>query len=515
PPPRNSAPSSRREKGGTLTTPLSPSKRSGSTLTPERANLFNRAVYAADISNSVKNRAIKILVSKRTRPADTSPKSSHTSNAPAAAQSTRVSNHNSAAAQMHAQSSLAPGLPVDTTPIDRVILIWPHEGVGAVSVTHGDRLRLRDDEFLNDTLIELGLKRISEALSANDPPAAKGVHMFNSFFYKKLSTKKPPSYHKGNWDAYSTVRKWTAKFDIFDKKFVIVPINEQLHWFLAIIINPGAILAAPTKRVNQSSTVADSDERGRGVVDPPLVNPLVDYLSAPSSLAPKPSPPSPLLARNLSRNDFALAPNPPRSGVPPQSSESHLIPQIAADDEVARLLSARGYDDSKCYIITFDSLGGTHGAVTKKLKGYLQSEAEDKKRKSSEEISVEENTVMGCAKEIPLQRNLSDCGLYLLHYVEMFLAKHSVLMREIVNERARTINAGDVTGVAARRQEIRDNWNEPAVLVKRSEMRKEVDALSREWVKFRAHLDAKDVADRMENNRKKKLKVGSASLTSL
>ena len=38
------------------------------------------------------------------------------------------------------------------------VLIWPHEGVGAVSVTHGDCLRLKDEEFLNDTLIELGLK---------------------------------------------------------------------------------------------------------------------------------------------------------------------------------------------------------------------------------------------------------------------------------------------------------------------------------------------------------------------
>ena len=40
----------------------------------------------------------------------------------------------------------------------RSVLIWPHEGVGAVSVTHGDKQRLRPEEFLNDTLIELGLK---------------------------------------------------------------------------------------------------------------------------------------------------------------------------------------------------------------------------------------------------------------------------------------------------------------------------------------------------------------------
>ena len=29
------------------------------------------------------------------------------------------------------------------------------------------------------------------------------------------------------WTAYSTVRKWTLKLDLFDKDYVVVPINEQ------------------------------------------------------------------------------------------------------------------------------------------------------------------------------------------------------------------------------------------------------------------------------------------------
>lgn len=93
--------------------------------------------------------------------------------------------------------------------------------VGAgVTVTYGDRKRLNDDEFLNDTLIEFGLRLarsrsllllISSQLTVTSFPlyrkAMEGVkkkdetradhekvapltHVFNSFFYKKLSSGK-------------------------------------------------------------------------------------------------------------------------------------------------------------------------------------------------------------------------------------------------------------------------------------------------------------------------------------
>lgn len=67
---------------------------------------------------------------------------------------------------------------------------------GAVSITHGDTKRLADDEFLNDTLIEYGMKRIYFGLQqpgtekTNPPHCASDVHMFNSFFYKRLTQRK-------------------------------------------------------------------------------------------------------------------------------------------------------------------------------------------------------------------------------------------------------------------------------------------------------------------------------------
>ncbi|KAH8825056.1 hypothetical protein DL96DRAFT_1611802, partial [Flagelloscypha sp. PMI_526] len=120
---------------------------------------------------------------------------------------------------------------------DNVILSFPPGVQGAVNITNGDVDRLQDGEFLNDTLIEFSLKLWLKKLEESDPELAKQVHVFSSFFYKKLNHKQ----------------KWTNKFDLFEKKYIIVPINENLHWWLSIIYMPGRALnpeepAAPTVR---------------------------------------------------------------------------------------------------------------------------------------------------------------------------------------------------------------------------------------------------------------------------
>jgi len=38
---------------------------------------------------------------------------------------------------------------------------------------------------------------------------------------------------------HSRVEKWTKSVNLFEKDYIIIPINEQQHWFLAIICFPG------------------------------------------------------------------------------------------------------------------------------------------------------------------------------------------------------------------------------------------------------------------------------------
>jgi len=107
-------------------------------------------------------------------------------------------------------------------------------------------------------------------LQESNPELASEVHVFSSFFYKKLSTKMcvecfvfqsilTHSTFRSPEEGFNSVRKWTSKFDLFQKKYIIVPINEKyvvlnpgwrdrflmdysLHWYLAIICFPGHTL---------------------------------------------------------------------------------------------------------------------------------------------------------------------------------------------------------------------------------------------------------------------------------
>ncbi|KAF9013421.1 hypothetical protein BDQ17DRAFT_1271073 [Cyathus striatus] len=130
---------------------------------------------------------------------------------------------------------------------DEVILVYPQGVPGAVNITNADLGRLQPGEFLNDTLIEFGLKYWHRELEISNPELAKDIHVFSSFFYKKLNKKKTE-------EGYDSVRKWTSKFDLFSKKYIIIPINENVHWYLAIIYEPEHILLPPPLPVTTPTT---------------------------------------------------------------------------------------------------------------------------------------------------------------------------------------------------------------------------------------------------------------------
>ncbi|OAX42130.1 hypothetical protein K503DRAFT_863299 [Rhizopogon vinicolor AM-OR11-026] len=128
---------------------------------------------------------------------------------------------------------------------EELILVYPPSGPGALNIMGSDLNRLRPYEYLNDTLIEFGLKLWLTELAEQDKDLADQIHVFSSFFYKKLNNKRLE-------EGYQSVRKWTSKVDIFSKKYIIVPINENLHWYLAIIYEPEHTLQPPLPQKEQS-----------------------------------------------------------------------------------------------------------------------------------------------------------------------------------------------------------------------------------------------------------------------
>lgn len=69
------------------------------------------------------------------------------------------------------------------------------------------------------------------------------------------------------------------------------------------------------------------------------------------------------------------------------------------------------FADRRTYIMTFDSLGGSHKAVGDNLKRWLEFEARDKLQKEpvTEPIYIE--------AKVPQQSNFSDCGVFVIHFL--------------------------------------------------------------------------------------------------
>lgn len=94
-----------------------------------------------------------------------------------------------------------------------------------------DLERLEDGEYLNDNLIEFYLKYLKIQLEQTSPDTAKKVYFFNTFFFASLTRKGKRGIN------YDAVQKWTRSIDIFSYDYVVVPICESQHWYVAIICN--------------------------------------------------------------------------------------------------------------------------------------------------------------------------------------------------------------------------------------------------------------------------------------
>lgn len=106
---------------------------------------------------------------------------------------------------------------------------------------------LAQDQFLNDVIIDFYLKHLVHDILTH--VQREKTHIFSTFFYKRLTTK-PSKVNKisnpHEWDnslspaqkRHARVKTWTKNVNIFEKDFIVVPINENCHWFVAIICFP-------------------------------------------------------------------------------------------------------------------------------------------------------------------------------------------------------------------------------------------------------------------------------------
>ncbi|XP_061760608.1 sentrin-specific protease 7-like isoform X2 [Nerophis ophidion] len=223
---------------------------------------------------------------------------------------------------------------------------------GRITVTKEDLSCLERGEFLNDVIIDFYLKFL--LLEGGGCAVAERSHIFSSFFFKQLSrgqvADESIAAFQDPYMRHQRVKTWTRHVDIFNKDFLFVPINQDAHWFLAVVCFPGQDGVHYEQQTSASRLVSLRSEQ------PPACT-----------------------QQGCTRNTVLTRP---------------------------------------C-ILVMDSLKLLHHEhVCKLLRDYLQVEWEE--RRELRRVFSSDN-MHNCSCIVPQQDNSTDCGLYLLQYVESFL----------------------------------------------------------------------------------------------
>ncbi|KAJ7600472.1 hypothetical protein C8J56DRAFT_910342 [Mycena floridula] len=382
---------------------------------------------------------------------------------------------------------------------DEVILVYPPETPGAVPITNADLARLDPGEFLNDTLIEFGLKLWLKELETENPELAKQIHIFNSFFYKKLNKKNLS-------EGYNDVKRWTAKIDIFEKKIIIIPINENLHWYLAVIYNPANMLVPPPPPIVIPSPATRSRVSTAGVSEkeptPESIPPSEDHPMDDNRMVVD-GVSSPHSSENQVAKDLLF--ENPSSGIAIDSTAIHnslSIMDLEDEDDELLLIAKSDHDATasersaeaksipptrfygknatsdkggrqspEAYIFTLDSLGSRHPKVISVLQQYLMMEAEQRRHLSNTSKAT------GKTAPVPAQPNYCDCGVYLLHFAKTFAMNHERLCEYITLSTNKKNNS---------MEERCSKWDSGKLEGFRESLKGQLETLSKEWKALRA-----------------------------
>ncbi|XP_010116305.1 PREDICTED: sentrin-specific protease 7-like, partial [Chlamydotis macqueenii] len=170
------------------------------------------------------------------------------------------------------------------------------------------------------------------------------------------------------------VRTWTRHINIFSKDYIFVPVNEESHWYIAVICFPWLEEAIYEECPHQNSFYHQPQQ-------------------------------SPFQSESgNTRTGSVLA-----------------FPDSCKDEEMDanRSLFSKGRQICKrpCILI-LDSLKASSVQKTVQvLREYLEVEWEAKQKTHRE---FNKSTMIDLCPRVPKQDNSSDCGVYLLQYVESF-----------------------------------------------------------------------------------------------
>ncbi|PPJ53796.1 hypothetical protein CBER1_04536 [Cercospora berteroae] len=314
-------------------------------------------------------------------------------------------------------------------------VVYPQVGTRRVTVDVDDLRHLDAGEFLNDNIVNYALRHIEESMS---PAHKERVHFFNTFFFSSLTTKN------GKKDFnYDAVKKWTKNADLLSKPYIVVPINLDLHWFVAIIYNLPALRRKMIDTDEELSTEDAVDLCSEGEATP----------------AGAEEPHSELQQMSLSDNAEAKAGDRHAQEGEALDGNAPIAEETARSQPTMkgkkgrkkRIAPVRKFSPEQSMIISLDSFGLARTNELRIIKRYVIEEAREKRQ-----MAVAMDDLQGVnAKGIPQQDNFYDCGVYLIGYMKEFARDPDHFVKKILG---RQIDENDFKefNTTALRDEIRD-----------------------------------------------------------
>ncbi|KAM9299782.1 sentrin-specific protease 7 isoform 3-T4 [Morus bassanus] len=290
----------------------------------------------------------------------------------------------------------------ETGAVKNLIVYPPPPAKGGLGVTREDLECLEYGEFLNDVIIDFYLKYL--LLEKVSKQLADRTHIFSSFFYKCLTRTEKNS--EGDLKVsvaqrrHRRVRTWTRHINIFSKDYIFVPVNEESHWYIAVICFPWLEEAVYEECPHQNSLYRQPQQ------------------SSLRSESENSRTESVLAFRGNCKNEEEMAAN--RSLFSKDGSEIAASASVL-DSGISKisLSNSKSHICKRPCILILDSLkAGSVQKTVQVLREYLEVEWEAKRKTHR---VFDKSTMIDLCPRVPKQDNSSDCGVYLLQYVESFL----------------------------------------------------------------------------------------------
>ncbi|ODV93450.1 hypothetical protein PACTADRAFT_36067 [Pachysolen tannophilus NRRL Y-2460] len=246
------------------------------------------------------------------------------------------------------------------------------------SITHSDFKCLYNNCWINDSIIDFFLKYDAENSIIKEKKFNKDdILVLNSFFFMKLNQNQN--------DFYNNLKSWFKDDKLFRYKYIIIPINQDLHWYCCVIANLSMLLNFDKDGISKDSTFNGIEKEGEEQVNTNEIRKSKDS--------------------NKSNNNI----------------KDFFTAQVENEDSELSQLMVNKPRFSE--ILVLDSLQMDHKSIKKPLVEFFIGYAKDK---YDINVSADRFKLYHC--HVPKQQNFNDCGIHVIYNISKFLEENELFV---------------------------------------------------------------------------------------